>query len=151
MCSIKEHVRSLEHHCIQLHCPNTLKTICGDRIHSPTYWHWLSSYPLGSQLVTPVVPVGQQVSFIPPLPRPAARVQRCISSPQSREVLHFGSGLCGGQPAGRMTKVLSAACRGPGLVLSDQGNSGRTRRSQWGWSHSTARGQWGGLTLLQNL
>lgn len=78
---------------------------------------------------------------------PAPPARRCTSSPRSREALPPGSGLCGGQPAGRLRKALAVACRCLGPALSDRGSSGRTRRSRWGWSHLTARGRWGSSDL----
>lgn len=93
----------------------------------------------------------KQMSLIPLQPPPAPPVQRCLVCPRSRQALRFGSGLCGEQPAGRLRKVLSAACHCRGLVLSDQGNSGHTRRSQSGWNHPMPHGQWDGSQWLQSL
>lgn len=78
--------------------------------------------------------------FIQPPPVPPAH--RCTGSPRSTEALDVGKGVRGGRPAGRMRRVLLVACRCPGLETSGRGNSGHTRRSQWGWRHMGAPGLW---------
>lgn len=69
------------------------------------------------------------------------------SSPQSAQGFVFGPEPYGEQRWDRVKKAFGCF----GWLSSDQENSGRTRRSQWGWSHRMALDPWDGLYLLQFL